>query len=155
LSHRFSCIPSEEALADLRESWSWCLPATYEVLLVTAFGDVFYQSSDGGIYWLNTGTAETELAAADHAAFDAKLRSEEGASWLLPDLVVALEAEGKGRAPDQCYTYAILPIFAEGKFETWNVKPVPAHEHFCLTAHIHKQIAELPDGAQVKISVAP
>ena len=155
MSNRFSCIPSAEALAAFRESWSWCLPATYEVLLVTAFGDVFYQPADGGIYWLNTGTAETELVAANRTEFDAKLNTEEGVDWLLPDLVVALEAEGKDRAPDHCYTYAILPIFAEGKFETWNFKPVLAEEHFGLTSHVHRQIAELPDGAQVKIRVVP
>jgi hypothetical protein len=123
--------------------------------MVTAFGDVFYQSPDAAVYWLNTGTADTQCVASDRAEFEAKLQSEESVDWLLPDLIEALEAEGKDRAPDHCYTYAILPIFAEGEFETWNFKPVPVSQHFGLTAQIHRQIAELPDGAQVEISIEP
>jgi len=148
-------VPGSDALAELRSSWSWCLPEQFEIVLVSAFGDVFYEIAGEGIYWLNTGTAESEKVASDRTEFQSKLQGEEGVEWLLPDLIRELESEGKAREPGQCYTYAILPIFAEGKFETWNFKAVPAAQHFGLTAHIHRQIAELPDGASVKISFEP
>jgi hypothetical protein len=125
------------------------------VLLVTAFGDVFFEVAGEGIYWLNTGTAEAELVAADRAEFQAKLGGEEGLEWLLPDLIHELQQEGKVCGPGECYTYAVLPIFAEGKFETWNFKPVSAAQHFGLTAQIHRQTSDLPDGARVKISLDP
>ena len=155
MSSPYSCIPDTEALSQLRSAWSWCLPKHFEVLLVTAFGDVFFEVVDEGIYWLNTGTAEVEPIAADRGEFKAKLEGEEGEEWLLPDLVQELQSEGKVCGPGECYTYAILPIFAEGKFETWNFKPVAVAEHFGVTADIHRQISELPDGARLEISIEP
>ena len=155
MSSRYSCTPDADALSQLRSAWSWRLPEHFEVLLVTAFGDVFLEVAGDGIYWLNTGTAEVELVAADRATFQAKLNGEEGMDWLLPDLIDELHAEAKVCGPGECYTYAILPIFAEGKYETWNFKPVPVAQHFGLTAHIHRQIEELPDGARVNISLDP
>ena len=155
MSSRYSCLPDTEALRQLRSAWSWCLPKQFEVVLVTAFGDVFFEVAGEGIYWLNAGTAEAELVAADRADFQVKLSGEKGLEWLLPDLIHELQREGKVCGPGECYTYAVLPIFAEGKFETWNFKPVPAAQHFGLTAQIHRQISELPDGARVSISLEP
>lgn len=135
------CIPDADALAELQAAWSWLLPAEYKVLLVSAFGDVFYAGRRGAIFWLNTGTAEIEKVAKNTAEFQRKLDQEDGFEWLMPDLVEALEKEGKVLQPGQCYTYAILPIFPQGEFETWNFKPVAARAHFGLTAQIHRQIA--------------
>lgn len=99
--------------------------------------------------------AEVDKVASDRTEFQSKLRGDEGVEWLLPDLIEQLEDEGKTRHSGQCYTYAILPVFAEGKFETWNFKAVPAEQHFGITAHVHRQIEELPDGASVRVSVEP
>jgi len=155
MSNRYSCDPDAAALAEFRTAWSWCLPPAFEVLLVSAFGDVFFETEGDGIHWLNTGTAEIERVAADRDEFQAKLQSEEGFEWLKPDLVDALEEAGKPRQADQCYTYAVLPIFAGGEYEPSNFKAVPAIEHFGVTAHIHRQIVGLPDGTEIEIKVGP
>jgi Domain of unknown function (DUF1851) len=155
LSKHHTCIPDADALTELQSAWSWLLPTEHKLLIVSAFGDVFYADNNDDVFWLNTGTAEIEKVANSTAEFQSKLDEEEGFEWLMPDLVEALESEGKILAPGQCYTYAILPIFDEGEFETWNFKPVSARAHFGLTAHIHRQIAGLADGSQVKISHEP
>jgi hypothetical protein len=70
--------------------------------------------------------------------------------WFLPALIDKLQMAGKLREPGECYTYVTLPIFTEGKYEVDNLNPVPAAEHFELTGHIHRQIAEMPDGAKMR-----
>ena len=146
--------PSSEALHSLRSSWSWLLPLDAAPLLFSIFGDVFYQGCDGEVNWLNTGTAEITRVAGSSEEFKLILAGECD-EWFLPGLVEALHREGKVPAAGECYTYAILPIFTEGKLEPWNFKPVPASEHFQLTASIHQQVAALPDGQKVSIRVVP
>jgi hypothetical protein len=146
--------PSPEAIAILRSSWAWVLPEQYELVLFSVFGDVFFRGGSGQVFWLNTGTAETTTVAACQAEFQSAL-SEHCDDWFLPHLVEQLYADGKVPGSGECYTYAVLPIFAEGKYEPWNFKPVPAQQHFEVTAHIHREIAALPNGSQVRITVAP
>lgn len=145
--------PDAAGLAALREEWSWILPESIEPLLFSIFGDLFFSDSTGKVFWLNTGTAEVEPVAGSKADFQDMLGTIQADDWFLPDLVAALHKVGKVPAHGECYTYAILPVFKEGAFEEWNFTPVPASQHFAVTAHMHKQLAGLPDGAQVKLSV--
>jgi hypothetical protein len=141
--------------AALVTRWEHRIPPHARILRCTAFGDAFLESPDGGVHWLNTGTAECMQVAVSRLAFEQAI-AEEGeapASWLLPTLVDALEAEGKVLADGQCYTYAILPIFAEGKFEPWNFRPVPAWEHFEVTADLHRQLEGMPDRSRVRLRI--
>ena len=144
--------PSSEALHELRTSWAWLLPADSEPVLFSILGDVFFRTD--AVYWLNTGTASITRVAETVEEFEAALPVH-GDDWFLPPLVQALHDQGKVPAAGECYTYAILPIFAEGKYEPWNFKPVPAAEHFAATAQAHRQVAELPEGAQVQLQVGP
>lgn len=129
------------------------LPVDFQPLLLSIFGDLFFSEDNGEVFWLNTGTAEVTAVAASVDEFQRLLETDQATDWFLPDLVEALHQAGKIPAAGECYTYAILPIFAEGAFEVWNFAPVPTHEHFAVTAQIHRKIADLPDGARVRISV--
>jgi hypothetical protein len=146
--------PSAEAVAELRSSWSWILPEQCTFVLFSIFGDAFFSDADGRVSWLNTGTAQITVVAASEAEFLSALRTQCD-EWFLPRLVEQLHAAGSVPGPGECFTYAVLPVFRQGKYEPWNFKPVPAREHFALTAHVHRQIAGLPDGAQVRINVTP
>lgn len=146
--------PSSEALHSLRTEWSWVLTEDFEPILFSVLGDVFYTTSGGGVFWLNIGTAEVRRVADSVEEFRVAL-DQNRENWLLPSLVEALHREGKIPQPGECYTYAVLPIFNEGKYEPWNFKPVPAESHFALTACIHNQIRSLPDGTEVRIDVVP
>ena len=47
----------------------------------------------------------------------------------------------------------MLPIFQEATYTVDNVVPLGMQEHFEVTADLHRQIADLPDGAQVRIEI--
>jgi hypothetical protein len=68
-------------------------------------------------------------------------------------LVDELVARGQVLEPGQAYAFVRLPIFREGTYTADNLRPVNAKEHFGLTGRIHKQIHDLPDGAQVNIKL--
>ena len=148
-----TCTPNSDALSELRTSWSWLLPSAIEPVLFSIFGDVFFRAGSESVHWLNTGTGEISQVSETLAEFQEMLGSEKSAEWFLPALVEKLHAAEKVPASGHCYTYAILPVFAEGKFEEWNFKPVPARDHFAATAKVLKEIANLPDGARVHLSV--
>jgi hypothetical protein len=64
-----------------------------------------------------------------------------------------LRSQGKVLGPEQCYTYAILPVFSQGSFSAENMHPVSAAEHFTMSGLIHESIRQLPDGAQAQVTV--
>lgn len=150
-----TCTPSDEAVKELAASWGWMLREPFVPLLFSALGDVFVERDSGGVWWLNTGVGELTQIAESVDEFRELLGTELADEWFLPALVGRLHAAGKVAQPGQCYTYVTLPVFEEGTYEVSNLNAVPAHEHFMLTGDIHREIKGLPDGAKVRLSVAP
>ena len=145
--------PDEAALASLRTSWRWMLRDTWTPLLFSAIGDVFFEVPAGTVWWLSTATGSLEQVADSQATFRELLGTEKADEWFLPSLVEALRSSGKKLQPHQCYTYAILPVFTEGSFSAENMHPVSAAEHFSLSGRVHESIRQLPDGANVQITL--
>jgi hypothetical protein len=149
------CLPDGEAVAALRKSWNWLLPEPWEPLLFSALGDVFLKQSSEEIFWLNCGTAELSRVAGNSGEFEAILGTAVADNWFMPDLIKELRFEGKIPSTGQCYTYAIFPIFSEGKYEAGNLNVVPCREHFNLSGCLHFQTARLADGQKVQIRLEP
>ena len=145
--------PEEPALAALRTSWRWMLGDAWTPLLFSAIGDVFFEVPAGTVWWLSTATGSLEQVAESRANFHELLGTDKADEWFLPGLVDALRSSGKTLQPHQCYTYAILPVFAEGSFSAENMHPVAASEHFSLAGHVHESIRQLPDGSSVQVTV--
>ena len=69
----------------------------------------------------------------------------------LPPLVDRLHAAGKRPGVGECYGFTILPVFAEGKYDTDNMVVVPVREQLVGIADIHRQLDGLPNGAAVQV----
>jgi hypothetical protein len=143
--------PSPDALEELRKAWAWLLPEPFEPLLCSALGDVFLEIDTRGVYWLNTSTGTISRVATSREEFQALLSTESANDFFLPNLISQLRAKGKTLGPGQCYSFVILPIFAEGQYEVSNLYPVAAKEHFSLTGEIHAQLANTRDGTKVEM----
>jgi hypothetical protein len=149
-----TCNPDEEAINALATSWGWRIDDAFTPLLFTAFGDMFYEADKGGVYWLNTGTAEVERVADNVEAFNQLLREDIADDWLLPPLVEALIEAGKECDDGECYSYVTLPVFAEGEYVVENFDPVPIREHCDITGSVLKQLEDVPDGTDVSIDIS-
>ena len=145
--------PQDSALASLRNSWNWMLGDAWTPLMFSAIGDVFFEVQAETVWWLSTATGSLEQVAESRDKFRELLGTEKADEWFLPGLVEALRSSGKILATDQCYTYAILPVFAEGTFSVENMNPVSAAEHYSLAGHVHESIRQLPEGAKVQVTV--
>lgn len=144
---------SDAAVESLREHWRWHLGDDWTPLMFSALGDVFLQVAAGTVWWLSTATGSFEQVAESRQQFAELLGGERADEWFLPGLVNALRSQGKVLGADQCYTYAILPVFSQGSFSAENIHPVSAAEHFSVSGHIHESIRQLPDGAQVQANI--
>ena len=91
--------------------------------------------------------------ADSRADFAQQLRTDATDEWFLPGLVDVLRAQGKLLGPDGCYSFDILPIFAEGSFSAENLHATTAVAHFEASGRLHERIRKLPDGAQVQITL--
>lgn len=118
-------------------------------------GGVFLQTPDGNVVWLDTGNGLVEQAAQSREEFEKACRSsfELVAEWFLPPLVERLHVVGKIPNAGQCYGFNILPVFAEGKYNTDNMLVLPVREQVVGMAEIHRQLQDFPDGSQVRIDV--
>lgn len=150
-----TCTPSDEAVKQLAESWSWMLREPFVPVIFSVLGDVFLEPEAGGVWWLNTGTGELTRVAESVPEFRELLATELADEWFMSALVEKLHAAGKIASAGQCYTYVTFPAFAEGKYEVDNLNPVQAQEHFALAGHILNEVKSLPDGTKVKINVVP
>jgi hypothetical protein len=146
--------PNDIAVEALREHWRWLLGDEWTPLMFSAIGDVFIEVAAGTVWWLSTATGSLQQVAESQQQFAELLGGERTDEWFLPGLVDVLHSQGKMLEVDQCYTYAILPIFSQGSFSAENMHPVSAAEHFSLSGHVHKSIRQLPDGAQVRVTIA-
>jgi Domain of unknown function (DUF1851) len=149
----FTIQPDAAAVLALRANWRWLLGEGWTPLMFSAIGDVFLEVAAGTLWWLNTATGALEQVAESRPQFTDLLEGDRADEWLFPGLVEALHSHGKVLAADQCYTYAILPVFETGSYSVENMHPVSAAEHYSMTGHLHEHIRKLPDGARVRLII--
>ena len=143
--------PDDDAIQHLLAAWGWLLDEPFAPLLFSSLGDMFFEKQSGGVYWLNTGTGEVTQVADTVEAFQTLLGGDAIDEWFLPALIADLQAADLKPGAGQCYSYKVLPVFAEGKYEVANFKLLSLAEHFEATAHVLKQIQALPDGSTVRL----
>lgn len=146
-------IPSQDALDELRGSWSWLVEPTMQPFMCATSGDVFLQAEDGGIHWLDTGRGYLDRIADSRDQFLELMRSDGGQEWLMTSVIAELFEAGAVVADGQCFGYKTLPILG-GDYTPGNMVPMSASAWYGFSGYLHEQIKDLPDGAQVQLSLA-
>ncbi|HEX8263013.1 MAG TPA: hypothetical protein VF547_09080 [Allosphingosinicella sp.] len=118
-------------------------------------GGIFLESDAGKVRWLDIGAGLAEDVADSVEAFEAILRSDAPVveEWFLPGLVEALYEAGKRPGPGEAFWFIIPPVFAEGRYSADNMAIVPIREQLLASADLHRQLADLPEGATVRMKV--
>lgn len=137
------------------KAWSWLVPEPWEPIICSMVAGVFLETPSSGVLWLDTGTGLVEQVARSRAHFEEVVRSSPDLvdEWFLPPLVERLHAVGKKPSAGECFGFTILPVFAEGKYDTDNMFVLPIGEQLVGMADIHRQLNNLPDGAPVEFTV--
>lgn len=148
--------PGPNLSAEIEQAWGWLLEGrTFAPFLCSKLGDVFFESDGGAVLWLSCSAGQIANAASDRAEFDALCAGgdELTDTWFGPSLIARLHDEGKIADAGQCYAFAILPIFAECRYEPANLNPVAAREVLVGLAETHRQLDAVPDGAHVHVKI--
>lgn len=140
---------------EVAKAWSWLVLEPWEPIICSMVAGVFLETPSSGVLWLDTGTGLVEQVAQSRAHFEEIVRSSPDLvdEWFLPPLVERLHAAGKKPNQGECYGFTILPVFAEGKYDTDNMFVLPIREQLVGIADIHRQLNDLPDGASVQVKV--
>ena len=128
------------------------IPEPWIPLFFTRIGDIFMRM-ETAVFWLESGTGFLKKVADSEEEFHRLMQSEAGELWLMAPVVQALHDAGKVAQGDQCYWFLIPPVFKDGLYTVENMFVAPAREVVTLSASMHEQLRDLPDGATVQIKV--
>jgi hypothetical protein len=139
----------------LLSGWVPPLPESFTIWLVNRIGDVFAVFDDGSVHMLDVGVGTLTRLANDREDFCTNIDLADNANnWLLTPLVDKCVSAGMVLADNQCYGYKLPPILG-GKYEVENLYPTDIAVHYSFLADICHQTRDLPDGAKVRLVVAP
>ncbi len=145
-----TAVDCERLLSD----WSWLVQGQYSPLLMTAFGDLFLQSDDGHVWFLDLVSGEFKDVAHSRDDWAEMFNDPQTVEeWLMPGLVEALLGQGISLVEGTCYGYRIPPVLG-GKIEIENIEQTDLSVYYSITGQIHRQVKDLPPGTPIsKITV--
>src|SRR4051812_4955162 len=107
MATRDDCFASVEGrtAGELLADWRWLIgPEAYEVLRVTAFGDLFLRDPMGQVHLLDTAWGRITRVGATEREWMQRLEDRgHRREWLLPFVVESLHRSGVFLKPGQCY----------------------------------------------------
>jgi hypothetical protein len=136
----------------LRE-WRWLCPQALIVIDRNAFGDLFLSDKTGRVHMLDVGAGEISFVAESVAEFTERARTPEMRQLWFQESAVK-SASDQGLVPDsgQCIGFSTPVVFAEGGgLDSAHIADL--YEHVSFLGDIHRQIAEIPDGEQVRLII--
>lgn len=129
-------------LRDALKDWSWLKdPDELEIVGTTCLGDVILRDYSAVEFIL-------DVVAGEIRAFD---ETEREVSAGERGFVARMESHGLKLGPGQCYGLKPYAIFKDYTPENIYVATMP--EYVSFMGSFHKQIKDLPDGAQVRLKV--
>jgi hypothetical protein len=139
----------ERLLAD----WRWLCPNPMTLVARNAFGDLFLRDKTGEVYRLQVAVGKLSKVADSEAQFHegAAAKREE---WFAEGDESTAAARGLKPNATQCIGFGVPLVFREGGTpDTPYVADL--YEHVSFLGDLNRQIADLPDGAKVRLVIAP
>jgi hypothetical protein len=138
-----------EQYANALESWAWIGVADMVPICTSAFGDVFLQSANGTVFFLDTIEGTLTAVWESIAALQADLNTAEGRDqYLVPGLVAEAGRRGIVPSRDQVLDFLIPPILG-GSTDIDNVQVCPFEVSVNLSGQMHYQVKDLPPGTVI------
>ena len=138
----------------LRE-WRWLCPQPLTVIDRNAFGDLFLRDEAAKVYKLDVGSGNFTLIAESVREFkELALTPEKQEEWFEEGTVATARERGLIPRLEQCIGFSTPVVFAESTgLDCAYIADL--YEHLGFLGDIHRQIAELPDGAKVRLRAQP
>lgn len=140
--------PSSQALDQALESWQWLDLKNKQVILVTAFADVFLSSSDG-IWFLDTLEGNVKRLFETREDLERTLATEEAQdTYLMSPLIDFLIKSNIRLGTTQCYDFKLHPRVG-GQIAHENIEPRDFVVALNLRGQLHEQVRHLKPGTKI------
>lgn len=148
MTNRYFINPSQDDLDRALESWNWLELQGKQVLLVTAFADVFFSASDG-IWLLDTLEGKLKRICETQYELDAALLTEEMEdTYLMAPIVDYLINSGVTLADSECYDFKIHPRLG-GQMHHENIEASNFVVSLNLRGQLLEQIRQMKPGTKI------
>ncbi len=137
----------------LLAEWRWLCPQKMVLVAKNAFGDLFLSDESGAVSQLDIAAGKVSRVSESVSEFRELSASPHGQEeWFARKDELAAAARGLMPNASQCIGFSTPLVFAESGAGN---KPyiVDIYEHLSFLGDLHRQIAELPDGAKVRLVV--
>jgi hypothetical protein len=137
----------------LLTEWRWLCPRKVALIARNAFGDLFVSDESGAVLELDVAGGKMSKVSESISEFrELSANPNRQEEWFAKKGELAAAARGFMPSASQCIGFSTPLVFAESGAEN---KPyiVDIYEHLSLLGDLHRQIADLPDGAKVKLVV--
>lgn len=134
----------ERALA----AWKWLRPPRTSVSLVSPFGDLFFETSDG-VVMLDMMEGRLRVVAKDRDAFIQAVGDETYRDELLGEIWVQTAAQrGLSLGPRDCLDWTLPPVLG-GQCSAETLAKTLFVVKADLAGQLHEQVKDLPEGAPI------
>ena len=140
----------------LLAEWRWLLPERVLLVARSVFGDLFLQNVGGKVLWLQVDAGKLSEIAASESQFRDLLRLETNRErWLAETEAHSGAKQGLLPGTKQCIGFKIPTMFKECANVPDNAYVADLYEYVSFLGDMHRQIADTPDGAQVRLRIVP
>lgn len=136
---------------DLIKDWRWLVGKRKIPVLVSVMGDMFLQDpKDGTIHFLSFVDGKITKIADSGDKFSDLLSDKNFVINYFPvQLIGDLKLAGNALEPENVYSFKIPPRLG-GEFNLDNIEQCNCIVNSSLTAQIHKQLHDIPNGTKIE-----
>jgi hypothetical protein len=132
--------------------WRWLCPNPVSLIARDAFGDLFLRDSAGQIHRLDVGIGNL-LKVADSETKFKELATSKRDEWFADSDEVAAAAKGLKPNANQCIGFAVPLVLRTTSTSPNNPYVADLHEHVSFLGDMNRQLANLPDGTEVRLAI--
>jgi hypothetical protein len=142
-----------ELIAIVKESWGWAGLDPGQIVGDNDFGNLMVKDHSGRYWRLCPEDLYCRVVAESRAELDVLSHSQEFLrDWYMTELVAQAKERLGPLRPG--YKYCLkIPGLLGGEYGGDNVASIPIGELISASGHIARQLADLPDGAKVRLSI--
>lgn len=141
---------SQEAYQSALEDWAWLDPVSRLTPSFTnAFGDVFLESDDGPVWFLDTRNGTVESLWPDVAALPTELvDSYAHDRFFMAVLAQSAQEAGLIAGPTEIFSFKTPPVLG-GALALDNLEIADFEVTLSIAGQIHKQLRNVPPGTPI------
>lgn len=138
----------------LLEQWRWLCGESVTLVARNGFGDLFLRTDGGRVLQLNMADGTLSQIAESESSFEDSLKhGTKRELWFADKQLEAFAERGLRLNDPQCIGFKMPVVFAESANLPNNAYVADLYEQVSFLGDLHRQIADTPNRAKVRLKV--